>query len=159
MRVQLCRLLGDYLVFVDTRAPMRRLRLVLDGFWEASGTLALARYIQFGFYCVDVGANRGYYTLLMALACGREGRVLACEPNPLLAETYLPRNVALNGFQDRVEVCRKVIGYVTHEQVNFVLHEGDYGTSSLDRWAYPHRAESIKVPATTLASALSRCMQ
>jgi tRNA G37 N-methylase Trm5 len=129
----LCCLLGEYLAFVDTHDFMLAPRLVADGFWEAWVTLALGRYIQPGFHCVDVGANYGYYTLLMAGACERGGRVLACEPNPLLAETYLPRNVALNGFQDHVEICRKVIGNVTHEQVDFVLHDGDYGTSSLAR--------------------------
>jgi FkbM family methyltransferase len=152
----LCRLLGEYLAFVDTRDFMLAPRVVLDGFWEAWVTLALARYIQPGFHCVDVGANYGYYTLLMAAACERVGRVLACEPNPLLAETYVPGNLALNGFRDRVEICQKVIGNRNAEQVDFVLHHGDYATSSLERWAYPHRSENIQVPATTLDSALAR---
>jgi FkbM family methyltransferase len=151
----LCRLLGEYLAFVDTRDFMLAPRVVLDGFWEAWVTLALARYIQPGFHCVDVGANYGYYTLLMAAACERVGRVLACEPNPLLAEAYLPGNLALNGFRDRVEICQKVIGNSNAERVDFVLHHGDYATSSLERWAYPHRSENIQVPATTLDSALS----
>jgi predicted O-methyltransferase YrrM len=69
-------------------------RLVLDGFWEAWVTLALARYIRPGFYSVAVGANYGYYSMLMAAACGREGYVLASEPNPVLAQTYLPANLA-----------------------------------------------------------------
>jgi len=146
----LCRLLGEYLAFVDTRDFMLGPRLVLDGFWEAWVTLALARYIQPGFHCVDVGANYGYYSVLMALACGREGRVLACEPNPLLAETYLPANLALNGCRQQVEICQKVIGGRDEERVDFVLHHGDYATSSLERWAYPHRAEAIPVPMTTL---------
>jgi FkbM family methyltransferase len=151
----LCRLLGEYLAFVDTRDFMLAPRVVLDGFWEAWVTLALARYIQPGFHCVDVGANYGYYTLLMAAACERVGRVLACEPNPLLAEAYLPGNLALNGFRDRVEICQKVIGNSNAERVDFVLHHGDYATSSLERWAYPHRSENIQVPATTLDRALS----
>ena len=101
-------------------------------------------------WCVDVGANYGYYSVLMALACGREGRVLACEPNPLLAETYLPGNLTLNGCRDQVEICQKVIGRRDQERVDFVLHHGDYATSSLERWAYPHRAEAIQVPMATL---------
>jgi FkbM family methyltransferase len=112
-------------------------RLVQNGLWEAWVTLALGRSIQPGFHCVDVGANYGYYTLLMAGACQRGGRVLACEPNSLLAQTYLPGNVALNGFRDRVEICQKVIGDINAEQVEFVLHDGDYATSSLKRWANP----------------------
>jgi FkbM family methyltransferase len=151
----LCRLLGEYLAFVDTRDFMLAPRLVLDGFWEAWVTLALARYLQPGFHCVDVGANYGYYSVIIAAACRRGGRILACEPNPLLAETYVPGNLALNGFQDRVEICPKVIGNRNSEQVDFVLHHGDYATSSLERWAYPHRAENIQVPAITLDSALA----
>ncbi|GIW91252.1 MAG: hypothetical protein KatS3mg109_1684 [Pirellulaceae bacterium] len=148
----LCRLLGEYLAFVDTRDFMLGPRLVLDGFWEAWVTVALARHLRPGMWCVDVGANYGYYTLLMALACGREGRVLACEPNPLLAETYLPQNLALNGCREQVEICQKVIGGRDQERVDFVLHHGDYATSSLERWAYPHRAEAIRVPMATLDS-------
>ena len=148
----LCRLLGEYLAFVDARDLMLGPRLVLDGFWEAWVTLALARYLQPGMWCVDVGANYGYYTLLMALACGREGRVLACEQTPLLAETYLPGNLALNGCREQVEICQKVIGGRDQERVDFVLHHGDYATSSLERWAYPHRAEAIQVPMATLDS-------
>jgi FkbM family methyltransferase len=91
----------------------------------------------------------------MAAACGREGRVLACEPNPLLAETYLPGNLALNGCREQVEICQKVIGGRDQERVDFVLHHGDYATSSLERWAYPHRSQKIQVPAITLDSALA----
>jgi FkbM family methyltransferase len=146
----LCRLLGDFLAFVDTRDLMLGPRLVLDGFWEAWVTLALARYLQPGAYCVDVGANYGYYTLLFAAACGPEGRVIACEPNPLLAERYLPQNLALNGFYHGVDVCPKVICDQDAPAVDFVLHEGDFATASLEQWSYAHRCETVQAPAITL---------
>lgn len=146
----LCRLLGDYLAFVDTRDLMLGPRLVLDGFWESWVTLAVARHLRPGMWCVDVGANYGYYTLLMVATCGPEGRVVACEPNPLLAGTYLPQNLALNGFYHGVEICPKVIGNTDDPTVDFVLHDGDFATSSLERWADAHRAEIVRVPAITL---------
>jgi|DewCreStandDraft_2_1066082.scaffolds.fasta_scaffold02494_4 FkbM family methyltransferase len=146
----LCRLLGDFLAFVDTRDLMLGPRLVLDGFWESWVTLAVARQLRPGRWCVDVGANYGYYTLLMAAACGPEGRVVACEPNPVLAETYLPQNLALNGFYHGVEICPKVIGNLDDRMVDFVLHDGDFATSSLERWAYAHRCGTVQVPAITL---------
>jgi FkbM family methyltransferase len=146
----LCRLLGDYLAFVDARDLMLGPRLVLDGFWESWVTLAIARQLQPGMWCVDVGANYGYYTLLMAAACGPEGRVVACEPNPLLAGTYLPQNLALNGFYHDVEICSKVVGNMDDRTVDFVLHDGDFATSSLERWAYAHRCGTVQVPAVTL---------
>jgi FkbM family methyltransferase len=146
----LCRILGDYLAFVDACDLMLGPRLVLDGFWESWVTLAIDRHLQPGMWCVDVGANYGYYTLLMAAACGPQGRVVACEPNPLLAEKYLPQNLALNGFYHGVEICPKVIGNHDDQIVDFVLHEGDFATSSLEHWAYAHRAETVRVPAITL---------
>lgn len=105
---------------------------------------------QPGNWCIDVGANYGYYTLLMAAACGPHGRVVACEPNPLLAETYLPQNLALNGFHHGVEICPKVVGNLDDQAVDFVLHEGDFATSSLARWAYAHRSRTVQAPAFTL---------
>ncbi|MCX7702061.1 MAG: FkbM family methyltransferase [Gemmataceae bacterium] len=146
----LCRLLGEYPAFVDTRDLMLGPRLVLDGFWEAWVTLAIARYLRPGMWCVDVGANYGYYTVLMAAGCGPEGRVVACEPNPLLAGTYLPQNLALNGFHHGVEICPKVVGNLDDRTVHFVLHHGDFATSSLERWAYNHRSQTIQVPSITL---------
>jgi len=146
----LCRLLGDFLAFVDTRDLMLGPRLVLDGFWESWVTLAIARQLQPGCWCVDVGANYGYYTLLMAGACGPTGRVVACEPNPILIETYLPQNLALNGFYHGVEICPKVVGNLDDQDVDFVLNAGDFATSSLERWAYAHRSQTIKAPAITL---------
>src|SRR5581483_7164891 len=146
----LCRLLDDFLAFVDTRDLMLGPRLVLDGFWEAWVTLAIARHVRPGSSCVDVGANYGYYTLLMAGACGPDGHVAACEPNPVLAETYLPQNLALNGFYHGVEICPKVVGNLDDQTVDFVLHEGDFATSSLERWSYAHRREAVQVPAITL---------
>lgn len=146
----LCRLLGDYLALVDTRDLMLGPRLALDGFWESWVTLAVARHLRPGMWCVDVGANYGYYTLLMAAACGAQGRVVACEPNPLLAGTYLPQNLALNGFYHGAQICPKVVGNLDDQAVDFVLHDGDFATSSLERWAYAHRAETVCVPAMTL---------
>lgn len=78
----LCRLLGDYLAFVDTRDLMLGPRLVLDGFWEAWVTLAIARHLKTGMWCVDVGANYGYYTLLMAAGCGSGGHFATSSLEP-----------------------------------------------------------------------------
>lgn len=146
----LCRILGDYLAFVDCRDLMLGPRLVLDGFWESWVTLAIARYLKPGMYCVDVGANYGYYSLLMASAVGSEGRVLACEPNPILAETYLPDNVALNGMRGIVEISPTLIGETNRDAVDFVLHDRDFATSSLAALAHPHSCESIQLPMTTI---------
>jgi FkbM family methyltransferase len=148
----LCRLLGNFLAFVDTRDLTLGPRLVLDGFWEAWVTLAIARYLRPGMWCVDVGACYGYYTLLMARVCGFEGRVVACEPNPLLARMYLPQNLALNGFCHEVEICSKVISNVDDQVVDFALcNDGNIGGSSLEHLVCGnHCRESIQASTITL---------
>ncbi|MDW8267044.1 MAG: FkbM family methyltransferase, partial [Gemmataceae bacterium] len=63
---------------------------------------------------------------------------------------YLPQNLKLNGFYQGVEICPKVVGNLDDRTVDFVLHHGDFATSSLERWPYAHRAETVRVPAITL---------
>ena len=85
-RVILCRVLGKYIVYADPEDVGITPHLCLDGFWESWITIAMARMLKPGWCCVDIGANYGYYTLLMADAVESAGRVLAVEPQPQLAE-------------------------------------------------------------------------
>src|SRR5262245_38667667 len=94
----MCRVLTKYLMFVDPEDLGVTPRLCLDGFWESWVTTALARALRPGSFCVDVGANHGYYTMLLADAAGASGRVLALEPNPALAE-LLALSLEVNGFE------------------------------------------------------------
>jgi FkbM family methyltransferase len=101
----LCRVLGKYLVYADAQETGITPHLALDGYWESWITLALARTLRTGWHCLDVGANHGYYTLVMADAVGREGRVAPIEPTPRLAE-LLRQTLDVNGFP-HVEVVQK----------------------------------------------------
>ena len=56
-----------------------------------------------GMTVLDCGAHLGLQTLLAARAVGAEGTVIAVEAAPPTAAA-LRRNVAANGFEDRVEV-------------------------------------------------------
>lgn len=42
------------------------------------------------------------------------------------------------------------MGNLDDQAVEFVLNEGDFATSSLERWAYAHRSQTIQAPAITL---------
>jgi FkbM family methyltransferase len=71
-------------------------RIALLRRYEPRDTALLARLVRGGDVCVDVGANTGYYTMLMA-ARARRGAVHAFEPvrlNFLLLEA----GAALNGW-------------------------------------------------------------
>jgi len=102
----LCRVLTKYLMFVDPDDLGVTPRLCLDGFWESWVTAAIARALRPGAFCVDVGANHGYYTLLMADAAGPHGRVLALEPNPTLAG-LLALTLEVNGFERRALIAQQ----------------------------------------------------
>ena len=93
----LCRILGRYKMYVDTRDIGIASHLMLDGFWEMWVTAAMMRCVRRGSVVADVGANLGYFTLLMADLTGPEGRVLSFEPNHNLAKR-LRKSVAVNGF-------------------------------------------------------------
>lgn len=55
----------------------------------------IRRHLSEGDLAFDIGANVGYFTLLMARCVGTSGHVVAFEPDPLVGE-YLRRNVARN---------------------------------------------------------------
>lgn len=42
----------------------------------------IAERVEEGDVCVDVGANIGYFSVMLAARCGRSGQVLAYEPEP-----------------------------------------------------------------------------
>ena len=146
----LCRLLGEYLAFVDDRDLMLGPRLAIDGFWESWVTRALAHNINGGYWCIDVGANYGYFTLLMAGLAGPEGRVVACEPIPSLTDVYLPRNLGLNGFEKIVDVCAKAVTDSDDRTVAFALKPDDFASSSLAKWSAAGATQSIQVPTITI---------
>lgn len=101
--IALCRLLGRYKFYVDTRDCGFGSNVLLDGFWEMWLTIAMARNVKAGMVAIDVGANFGYYSLLLADLVGPSGRLLAVEPNPSTAVT-LRRSLTLNGFDGRTTV-------------------------------------------------------
>jgi FkbM family methyltransferase len=115
----LCRVLGKYLVYADAQETGITPHLAMDGYWESWITLVLARTVRPGSHCLDVGANHGYYTLVMADAAGPEGRVVPVEPTPRLVE-LLRQTLDVNGFPD-VEVVAKAASDSDGEPLQLVI--------------------------------------
>lgn len=93
----LCRVLSDYMFVVDAEDCSVVSHLILNGFWEMWLTKAVARFVKPGMRCVDIGANAGYYTVLLEDLAGPTGHVQAWEPQAKLV-TCLRDTLRLNGF-------------------------------------------------------------
>ena len=123
----LCRVLGKYKIYVDTRDIGITPHLVTDGFWETWLTQCISRIIKPGDICVDIGANYGYYSLLMSSLAGKEGRTIAVEPNPyvfgLLAATASVHSSNIEPVQVAVS---DVTGYTT-----LVIPDNFFGDASI----------------------------
>jgi FkbM family methyltransferase len=80
--------------------------------WREETALAIRR-LSPGGVCVDVGANAGYFTLLAASRVGPTGRVVAFEPDAVLAEK-LTATVRANRL-DTAAVIPAALGRVAGE--------------------------------------------
>lgn len=105
----LCRILGRYKIYVDTRDIGIASHLMLEGYWEMWVTAAMMRCVRRGSVVADIGANLGYFTLLLADLTGEKGRVLSFEPNPNLAR-LLRKSIAVNGFRGNTDFYSMGLG-------------------------------------------------
>jgi FkbM family methyltransferase len=105
----ICRVLGRYKMYVDLRDRGFVPHLMFDGFWEYWITDFMWRNVAAGQVALDLGANHGYYTILLADLVGASGRVVAFEPNPRLG-ALLADTIAVNGFADCVTLQQVAVG-------------------------------------------------
>jgi FkbM family methyltransferase len=119
------------------------------GIHEIDVCEAIARLVREGDTVVDVGANVGFMTSLLARAVGKTGRVLAFEPHPKL---YSRLRANINRFDDGRS------GRVTAEPVALSdrggedwlvfdsgLFERNSGTAGLRDTGFAHGKESVMV--------------
>jgi FkbM family methyltransferase len=82
---------------------------IIRGSYERSEVSFVQRTVKPGQNTVDLGANIGLFTLVMASLVGEAGTVYAFEPLDRNA-ALLERSIVENGFEDRVTVTRSVVG-------------------------------------------------
>jgi len=147
-----CRVLGNMKMFVDTRDHVLAPHLMTDGYWESWITLAMLRVLKPGMVAVDVGANYGYYTILMGRAVGRTGKVVAFEPNPHLA-TLMRKSLWISGIRLVDEVREEAAYSTTGEQVRFFIpDERPMNARVVDE--APDGGTTIEVPTVRLDDVL-----
>lgn len=169
-RRSLCRVLGRYKMIVDTGDVGLSSHLLLDGYWEMWLTELLVKVVKPGMKVVDIGANLGYFSLLMADLVGPTGQVHAFEPNAALA-SRMTQSLALNGFSAIAAVHEQALADTEADVLLFIpqdepknghLLPADHPTSTDDRVethlmrtrrldSYPelYDADIIKIDADT----------
>ena len=98
----------DYRLFLDADDPGISRQLIRLGEREPEQKWILERELKPGMRALDLGANIGYYTVMMARRVGPGGRVYAVEPFPRNFD-LLGRNVRRNAISDRTELDQVAI--------------------------------------------------
>lgn len=102
-----------------------------------------------GMNVVDVGANVGYYTMLMANQVGESGRINSFEPFPDNYED-LVRNVKLNKLEGKIETAQMAVSSSEGEAMFFVGEGDNLGSLYNLREARNPNPKQIAVKTTTM---------
>jgi FkbM family methyltransferase len=84
------------------------LSLSINGGYEEFETALVKKLVKEGDMVLDIGANIGYYTLLMASIVGTKGKVYAFEPDPANYE-LLRKNVILNSYHNIILINKAIM--------------------------------------------------
>jgi FkbM family methyltransferase len=88
---------SGFKMFVDSRDVSIAPHLILEGVYEEHTDAVLRRIVKPGMHVVEIGANVGLFTLLMARRVGPRGSVYAFEADPTLA-CIASDNLEVNGL-------------------------------------------------------------
>ncbi|MEZ5819115.1 MAG: 50S ribosomal protein L11 methyltransferase [Hyphomicrobiaceae bacterium] len=110
--------------FIRTAVPSWHFEIVRDGRRNRTYDEALRASVQHGSSVLEIGTGSGILAMMAARAGA--GHVYTIEIEPLLAEAAR-RNIADNGFQDRITVINKdamsVVGVDLPHRCDAVVHE------------------------------------
>jgi len=98
--------------------------------FENIESLFLQKIIKHGDTCVDVGANIGYYSQLMASLTGASGKVIAIEPIPRNAD-LIRLNRHQNNASNIIEVVQCAVGDEDNITTVFSIAEVNSSLSSI----------------------------
>ena len=93
------------------------------GTYERQKQRAIRAQLERGMVACDIGANAGFYSLLMARAVGMEGLVYAFEPQPDNLD-YLRRHLKLNRIRNVIASGEAVADFVG--EARFAANRGSY---------------------------------
>ncbi len=108
-------------MFIDTRDRGIGMHLLMRGLWEMYITEYIAKLVKKDMVVLDIGANYGYYSVLMAQLVGaNQGKVISFEANPYLCQLFQD-SIKINGFNSRVSVNNVALSNETSDAAAFFV--------------------------------------
>jgi FkbM family methyltransferase len=98
------------------------------GTWEENEINWLKKNVSLGDRCINVGANVGYFSIWLRKLAGKDGSVIAFEPNPRLAPIF-NLNIS-NSNLENVRLYRAAVGNQKGFQWLY-LNEKNFGDSRM----------------------------
>jgi len=123
-------------------------QIFYQGCHEPQLTSLLLPFIGPGMTVLDVGANIGYYTVLMARRVGPGGIVHSFEINENVLD-LLEENIRFANVGN-VKIARRAVARTSGEVEFFVPRAGDEAEGSLKKSERYDAANTVKVPSVSL---------
>jgi FkbM family methyltransferase len=115
----------DYRLVLDADDPGISRQLIRLGERELEQKFLIERELRPGMRAFDLGANIGYYTVMMGRLVGPAGRVYAVEPVPANFD-LLRRNVGRNGLGERTELEQIALARTGGERALLLSHKSNW---------------------------------
>jgi FkbM family methyltransferase len=112
-------------------------------------TKFMARTVKEGMFVLDVGANFGYYSVLMADLVGPNGKLIAFEPNPHAAASA-EASLSVNGFGSRSTVVRSAASDTAGSVTFCIPHDEPKNARMVPADYTQPGADTIQVPTVTI---------
>lgn len=124
------------------------LRVLMTGAFEAAELDFIASTVSEGETVIDVGANVGLFSIALAIAVGRSGKVTAIEPLPSNVHR-LKNNVDLNRL-DNVNVIQAAAGSEAGVAKLHLARDPAYSSTALIADEGMDSSDSVEVDTVTL---------
>lgn len=102
-RREVIRKVNNYPMILNFDEEGLSRHLIIHREREIGETETVKKIVRPGMCIFEIGANVGYYTILMGKLVGKTGKIYAYEPYPRSFD-ILTRNIKLNGLTDIVEI-------------------------------------------------------
>ncbi|MFA5238586.1 MAG: FkbM family methyltransferase [Phycisphaerae bacterium] len=100
---EVIRKINNYPMILNFEEEGLSTQLMIHREREISETETIKRIVKPGMCILEIGANVGYYTILMGKLIGENGKIYSYEPYPRSVD-ILTRNISLNNLENIVEV-------------------------------------------------------